>query len=324
MTSSQSFKCLELDASTLPNWLHLTSPNLRTYANSAIAESNSNLKKFIALALEGESQERGALLLGEVSDWAINDHVHSQHLYILSVVVAKPFRRKGLGRLLLRYAEHWAKTRQIAELNLPVPLYAKASDALMRLTSPDRGWIGSPGKVVVGLSISSSVETLLQRLEKAVGRQARNASWQMTPFPEHQTAVLQHRITMADDSQLATPWNPEDENCQWQPATQHSRLLWSQGEIIGWLITHFVSPDCLRYAKFWVDPGWEHSGAPLAMLASVMRSAHFSGELDLIPKGCFISDPSNRQLHHWIRKQFKPVSDSWVEIENRNLVLLDD
>ena len=55
-------------------------------------------------------------------------------------------------------------------------------------------------------------------------------------------------------------------------------------EIIGWLISHFVSPDCLRYAKFWVDPGWERSGAPLAMLASVMRSAHFSQDADVFKR----------------------------------------
>ena len=105
-----------------------------------------------------------------------------------------------------------------------------------------------------------------------------------------------------------------------KPAARYSRLLRHQGKIVGWLITHFVSPDCLRYAKFWVDLGWERSGAPLAMLASVMRSAHFSGDADVIPKGCFISHPSNHMLHHWVAKQFKPVSNSWVEIENRDLL----
>ena len=125
---------------------------------------------------------------------------------------------------------------------------------------------------------------------------------------------------MAETGQLGSPWNPDDEDYQWQPADKYSRLLLNQEEIVGWLITHFVSPDCLRYAKFWVDPGWEHSGAPLAMLASVMRSAHFSGNADVIPKGCFISHPSSHQLHNWTKKQFRPVSDSWVEIENRDLL----
>ena len=224
-----------------------------------------------------------------------------------------------MGRALLTHAENWARTHQLSGLHLPVPLQANFTDALRRLTSTDQGWIATRGKVVVGLSIGSAVEGLLQRMENVVSRQARQARWQIAPFPEQQTAELQQRIIMASHSQLAAPWDPDDD-CQWKPAARYSRLLRHQEEIIGWLITHFVSPDCLRYAKFWVDPGWERSGAPLAMLASVMRSAHFNGAADVIPKGCFISHPGNHQLHHWITKQFRPVSESWVEIENRDMV----
>jgi len=250
----------------------------------------------------------------------MNDQNTDQRLCIHSVVVAKPFRHQGLGRSLLSHAEHWARTHQLSGLHLPILLKANFTDAMRRLSSTDHGWIATPGKVVVGLSISSAVEALLQRLENVVTRQARHASWQIAPFPEQQTAELQQRIFLASQGQLAAPWNPQDDDSHWQPAARYSRLLRFQGEIIGWLITHFVSPDCLRYAKFWVDPGWERSGASLAMLASVMRSAHFSGDADVIPKGCFIFHPTNHLLHHWVTKQFQPVSDSWVEIENRDLV----
>ena len=320
MSASQSFQCLRLDASSLLHWLHLTSPLLRTYASSALGSQGADDSHFLALALEGQAHERAALLLAEVTDWSINAQSKDQRLCILSVVVAKPFRHQGLGRTLLSHAEHWARTHQLSGLHLPVPLQTKFTDVLRRLTSTDHGWTATPGKVVVGLSISSAVEALLQRLENVVSRQARHASWQMAPFPELQTAELQQRIALASQGQLAAPWNPDDDDSQWQPAARYSRLLRHQGEIVGWLITHFVSPDCLRYAKFWVDPGWERSGAPLAMLASVMRSAHFCGDADVIPKGCFISHPSNHLLHHWVTKQFQPVSDSWVEIENRELV----
>ena len=320
MTASQSFQCLRLDASSLLHWLHLTSPLLRKYATAALASQSADDRHFLALALEGPSHERAALLLAEVADWSMNDLSTDQRLCILSVVVAKPLRHEGLGRALLAHAEQWARAHQLSGLHLPVPLQTNFTDALRRLSSTDHGWIATPGKVVVGLSISAAVEALLQRMENVVSRQARHASWQMAPFPEQQTAELQQRIAMASHSQLAAPWDPDDDDYQWQPAARYSRLLWHQGEIVGWLITHFVSPDCLRYAKFWVDPGWERSGAPLAMLASVMRSAHFSKQADVIAKGCFISHPTNHLLHHWITKQFKPVSDSWVEIENRDLV----
>lgn len=319
MQPTQTFQCRELDHSSLQDWLHLTSPLLRSYATAAFDSAGSDATVFLALALEGEAQERAALLLAEAIDWATNHQDHYQPLCILSIVVAKPFRRQGLGRQLLARTEVWARTHQLAGLHIPVPLQSNASDALLRLTSTDQGWTATPGKVVVGLSVSVAVETLLQRLENVVNRQGQYASWQMTAFPEQQTEALQERISMAEAGQVASPWNPEDEDCQWQPAVKYSRLLLHEGEIIGWLITHYVSPNCLRYAKFWVDPGWEQSGAPLAMLASVMRSAHFSGGPDVIQKGCFISHPANKRYHHWVNKLFRSVCDTWVEIENRDL-----
>ena len=314
------FRCRQLNASSLQGWLQLTSPLLRSYATAALASEGSDATGFLALALEGKDQERAALLLAEVIDWPSNNQAQAQRLRILSVVVAKPLRRKGLGRQLLAHAEHWAKTHQLAGLNLPVPLQSNSSIALLRLTSTDHGWTGTPGKVVVGLSVSAAVEALVQRLENVVSRQSQHASWQIAPFPEHQTTALQERISMAETGQLGSPWNPDDEDYQWQPADKYSRLLLNQEEIVGWLITHFVSPDCLRYAKFWVDPGWEHSGAPLAMLASVMRSAHFCGSTDRIPKGCFISHPENKRYHHWVKKLFRPVCESWIEIQEQSLI----
>ena len=89
-----------------------------------------------------------------------------------------------------------------------------------------------------------------------------------------------------------------------------------------WLVNHaFRLSGLSALRQFWVDPGWEKSGAPLALLADVMRSAHFNGQDTVIPKGCLISHPTNPLLHHWIRKQFKPVCDRWVEIENHDLDL---
>ena len=319
MSASHTFQCRRLDDNSLLDWLHLTSPLLRQYATAALVSHRADGSHLIAFALQGQNNERAGLLLADVTDWSMNAQCTDQRLCILSIVIAKPFRHQGLGRALLTHAEQWAREHQFSGLHLPVPLQANFTDVLKRLCSMDHGWITTPGKVVVGLSINSAVEALLQRIENVVARQTRHAPWQLAPFPEQQTPELQQRILMATHSQLAAPWDP-DGGYQWQPAIRYSRLLRHKGDIVGWLITHFVSSDCLRYAKFWVDPGWEHSGAPLAMLASVMRSAHFNAEPDVIPKGCFISHPGNQRLHHWITKQFKKVSDSWVEIENHDLL----
>ena len=160
MTTSQSFQCLRLDASSLLDWLHLTSSLLRTYASAALASQGADDSHFLALALEGQAHERAALLLAELTDWSMNDQSTDQRLCILSVVVAKPFRHQGLARALLAHAEEWARAHQLSGLHLPVPLQANFTDALRRLSSTDHGWIATPGKVIVGLSISAAVEAL--------------------------------------------------------------------------------------------------------------------------------------------------------------------
>ena len=320
MPSGAAVQLRQLNADALPAWLHLTSPLLRSYAITALGLEGAKGNRFIALALEGESHQQIGLLLAEVINWSSDDQAPAQRLCIHSLSVAKPYRRQGLGRLLLTHAEQWAIAHHLSGLHLPVPLQAKSSEAMLKMTSTKGGWRSTPGQVVVALSVSAAVETLLRRLEAVVDRQSRNASWQIASFPDPLTTDLQERITRAEQANSATPLDSGQKSLQWQAAVDYSRIVLFEGQIIGWLTTHFVSSDCLRYAKFWVDPGWEHSGAPLAMLASVMRSAHFSQNKTVIPKGCLIFNTSNQPLHHWIKKQFRPVSDSWCEIENRDLL----
>jgi len=307
------------------------SPLLRDYVSAVSQQSETQsceapASGLVAFGIDsvGAECEPGlpiGLLLAERVDLARPGFGASTGVLVLSVVVQQAFRRQGYARMLLTGLETWARCQGVDLLRCPIPIPSRSSAALLRLTAPEAGWSTTPGKVVVTLSIKPAVERLLMRLEKAAAYQARSSGWTIAPFPKQQTAALQQRVQRAVDGEVAAPWDPDDADSQWTPATQYSRLLLADGEIIGWLITHFVSSDCLRYAKFWVDPGWEKSGAPLALLADVMRSAHFNAEGAVIPKGCFISHPANPLLHHWIRKQFKPVCDRWLEIENHDLDL---
>ena len=92
-----ALQCLRLDASSLLDWLHLTSPLLRTYASAALGSQDVDDSHLLALALKGQDHERAALLLAEVTDWSLSDKSTDQRLCILSVVVAKTFRQQGVS-----------------------------------------------------------------------------------------------------------------------------------------------------------------------------------------------------------------------------------
>ncbi len=326
MASEASFNCRQLKATDLQPWLPLLSPLLRNYLAQLCHQYDPQQSNFVAFGLDhrdsasGTTQPIGLLLAEHVNDDQQSD-APSADVVILSVTIERSHRRRGFGMMLLKKLEEWSRKNNMARLRCPVPVPSSYAAALLKMTGSDFGWMSSPGKVVATLSTNPAVEQFLVRLEKVVAYRSRRAGWEIAAYPEQQTLSLQRRVRLASQRELAAPWDPNDDEMRWTPAVKHSRLLLSDGEIIGWLITHFVAKDCLRYAKFWVDPGWEKSGAPLALLADVMRSAHFNGGQGVIRKGCLIFHPANEQLDHWIGKQIKPVCDQWVEIQNRDLNL---
>ena len=175
-----------------------------------------------------------------------------------------------------------------------------------------RGWTVKSGKTVVHLSRNDRTLQLLQRLERTMARCVDTCSWSMEPYPRN-ALEMQARIDQSKRNGWGVPWDPSDDTCSWTPAWPYCKVIRAGNKIVGWLICHFIRPDLLRYAKLWVDPGWELSGAPLAMLADVIRRAHFEGG---ISSGCFISHPTNERLTRLVTKKFRPVADRWVDTQH--------
>ena len=246
-------------------------------------------------------------------------------LSVVSLVVTPKERRKRLASRLLEHLRCAAAQNGIRGLHLAIPLERPSTEALRKLTPRRDGWARSPGKVVVTLSDRRRVEPLLIRLEQSVARMSGRTRWHIEPYPRELTPELQQRLQRSESEPIGAPWDPADNSYSWEPEHRFSRLLRCEhGQIIGWLITHSAGIDLLRYGKLWIDPGWERTGAPLALLCDVMRSAHFQNNTDIgdpgvcgpVRRGCFISHPNNERLHNLVLRKFKPVCDSWVAVEN--------
>ena len=246
-------------------------------------------------------------------------------LSISSITFASAKLSKLLGAMLLNHVIKFASDYGCSGVHIGCPQYGQYGDFVRRLTAEVGVWTSRPGKVVVRLSDIQRVGPLLERLERAVQRKKAAAPWQIESYDRNALDHWQDRIAFSIKNNLGIPWDPDDQSYGWEPSVQYSRVLKFEKTIIGWLICHFISEDVLRYGKLWVDPGWEQSGAPLAMLCDVMRSAHFQPNPNLelknrtgypIPRGCFISHPTNDNLHRLVTSKFKPVCDTWTELEN--------
>ena len=249
----------------------------------------------------------------------------SKFLSIVSIVIPNTKFAELIGPVLMRHVIEFASDRGFSGVHIACPLNGRYGNFIRQLVGSDAAWNRKQGKVVVRLSNIDQVGHLLTRLEKAVERQKKSAKWVIHPYDPSDIEMWKNRISFSRTHRLGVPWDPDDDTYDWEPSTLYSRVLKSQGNIIGWLICHFISENTLRYGKLWVDPGWEKSGAPLAMLCDVMRSAHFQGNTKLnkgqsvgnpIANGYFISHPTNIDLHRLVTNKFKAVADSWTELQN--------
>ncbi len=321
-----------LDLPIAEEWSRFLSPLQRScLIDAPIADPNKEASFFVwGVQIHKKSTKsdevKCGVLVGKLIKSLVDDGELSLFLSVVSIVFAAPKVASLLGPLLVQHVMEFASDQGWSGVHIGCPQNGQYGDFVRKLiASSDGSWFKKPGKVVVRLSNIQRVGPLLLRLEKAVERKKGSAQWEIEPYDPSNMQLWKDRIAFSKAHQLGVPWDPDDDSYDWEPSLVYSRVLKSQDEIIGWLMCHFLSDDILRYGKLWVDPGWEQSGAPLAMLCDVMRSAHFQVPSATkegqavgypIPSGCLISHPTNRNLHHLVTSKFKPVCDSWTVLEN--------
>ena len=270
-----------------------------------------------------------AILLSRVIGWLTDSDESCLMLNVVSIGVtrAKGFDAVSIGSLLLDHAITEAVEAGLHGVTLTTPSEGKYHKFIDELLAAHQGWRLRQGKIVAHLSRCQQTYQLLQRLEHVAERSCRSEGWTIDSYPTD-LAAMKSRIDRSRANGWGIPWDPSDQGCDWSPAWEFSRVVRSGDEIVGWLICHYVQPDLLRYGKLWMDPGWETSGAPLALLAQLIRQAHFphhnnSNEFGFgashpgIHRGCFISHSNNTKLNRLMVNKFKPVADSWVQIDQR-------
>ena len=310
-------------ASLRPMLLSLVQGNSLRYCRPAAANFAWGVRS------NSPTGEPIAMLLARIQSLVI-ENTCTYALEICSLAVRKPWQGMGIARSLVNTAKQWAETQPLDQVYLVLPEHQPSTSALKCLTSPEAGWHDSPGKVIVTLSDPVKVGALLLRLEKMAKRQKQRWGWRIAQYPDELTPEIQARITAPDNPNLARPYDPNIPYSIGSHSLTYSRLLMSDNKLIGWLAAHQITPELLRYNKVWVDPGWEKSGGLLAMVADVMRAAHFV-EIDVqannektcrpIPRGCFSFYPNHINMPRMSERHFRPIASEWVETRFRSFQL---
>ena len=316
---------------TAHQWKGLLSPLLRNYLDQLAPGPTYSEGDVIgwSLNLQKNGHQRASsdsgVLLAKLIRSCSPEGKKRTLLSILCISIGGECNKYEIGSLFLEHITNFSKTMSWDGFHIGCPNSGSYSQFIRLLTGNAGDWMKYPGKIVVTLSNLKKVGPLLKRLERSTKRMHQPAKWSIESYSMNELDQWKERIKYSELNDFGVPWNPEDDSINWKPSVKYSRVLKSNGQIIGWLICHYISKDLLRYGKLWVDPGWESTGAPLALLCDVMRSAHFkhfdeSSNIDQtgspVKAGCFISHPTHPRLHRLMSQKFKPVCDSWIELEN--------
>jgi len=306
-------------------------PTLKQLINSHhLNQTNKRIGSYVAWGVRENGKNRlplGLLLAKQKGFEEVREEALS--LKVLSIAVRKSWRGKGIARSLLRSAAEWGRREGLKSLELDMPLRDSSTAALERITAPEKGWQDADGLVLVTLSNPAKVGPLLHRLKLLAERQQTQWGWSILPYPKVPTPELKEFFKNPKLPSWAIPQLTTFNDIE-PIDSKYSRLLVMNNQLIGWLISHRVSSDLLRYSILWLDPQWQHSAGGLAMLADVMQEAHFSGiELQVtnqtccqpFARGCFGFSIENRNFTQLSFRKFRPVASQWIETRSRLLKL---
>ncbi|MFM2303090.1 MAG: hypothetical protein RLZZ135_496 [Cyanobacteriota bacterium] len=181
---------------------------------------------------------------------------------ILSIFVAPAYRRQGIGTALLRQLESELRSQGCTQLELVYTTGKPTTFALERLLTVCQWTAPQPQMLVGRAKICSGMM---------------QAPWMRTAFPADYDLFSWLEITPAERTTLqqqAKDWIPS----QLMPFQFEQDLeplnslgLRYQGEVVGWIITHRLSADTIRYTSGFVRPDLQKRGRYISLIANAIQ-----------------------------------------------------
>ncbi|AFY48299.1 acetyltransferase [Nostoc sp. PCC 7524] len=246
-----SYKFVKLSNATAIFYEKLTYPTFRSRLKNLDADQS-----IVALGVHQGSQPVGLILAEASSNPKIAE--------ILSLFVIPEHRGYGLGKTLLSYLEEELSQSSFSQVNLvyvpnaTTPYLEKVlkqcnwSTPQLRMlvcSGPiinikDASWLKLADALPLGYSIFPWVEISTQERESIQAQQAISA-W----YPE-----------------ILSPWT-EPEIIE----PLNSLGLRYENQVIGWMITHRVARDTIRYTKLFVREDLQRLGRAIPLLAKAIK-----------------------------------------------------
>lgn len=176
---------------------------------------------------------------------------------VLSLFVAEPYRRLGAGEALLAAVEREARRRGADRLEV-VFTRGDRTEPLERLLAR-HGWEPPRPRMLLFKVRGDAVDAPFLR-PRARAQGVDLFAWADLRIHERLGLVRRQR---------ERPWFPDRLSPFQEPATMepvNSLGMRVDGEVAGWMITHRISPDTIRYTALWVREDLRGRGLAFALL----------------------------------------------------------
>jgi GNAT superfamily N-acetyltransferase len=288
----QPYQFSFVDSRQAETYQSLTYPRFHALLQTLTDDSSA-----IAIGVELEGTPVGLAL-------ARTDDSNEAHLegQILSLFVVPNHRHQGLGRALLSHLEIELQQRGCQQVEISY-LSSPSSPALERILAQQQ-WFAPQATALVCYASTDRVEQappphLTDYLDRLLQRLPSGYAF----FPWH-TLTAAERVDLEQQMQTDTlmqRFNPFLEEDKLEPL--NSLGLRDGERIIGWVITHRIAPDIIRYTQMYVDPGSQPLSRSTLLLAKAIQL-----QVTQLPhtQGTFRVDIDNTAMVRFVYRRLKP------------------
>ena len=230
---------------------------------------------------------------------------------VLSIFVASPYRGAGIGTTLLTHLEQELQARGCKQVEL-VYLSGKTTTPALERVLQKRYWTTPDPRMVL---CQGKAETIMQApWMKKYSRLP--SEYSIFPWVEITTEERQ----AIQKQQETEPWIPDDlipflheENLE----PINSLGLRYQGQVVGWVINHRISPDTILYTCSFMRKDLQKMGRIISLYAEGAKRQYQAN----IPNAIWTVPLQHESMVKFVKHRFAPYLISVAEIRGTSKVL---
>jgi GNAT superfamily N-acetyltransferase len=215
---------------------------------------------------------------------------------VLSIFVQPTHRQQGVGTALLARLAAELSLRGCDHAYLVYTTGQPTTPALERLLQKNN-WTSPQPRMLVCRSTTKFIANAPWMQRKMLP-----AAYQIFPWQDITTA----ECLAIQQTQAASPWIPKDlYPLQPEPNLEllNSLGLRYQGQVVGWMITHRLAPDTIRYSYGFIRQDLQKMGRLISLIANAVQ---LQIDAETIPNGIWVVSCDRAPMIQFVRKHMAP------------------